>query len=315
MRWTWALLFLPLLAEAAVAHGGCFGERPRGPIRIEERGIECDCGRVECDRCSTDTLRRGDQLFPPERSDCVLKRWDDVARCRTRLVFRARPERRVTEAHARLEPGPLFAAVAGELRTGDQVLPARLEPGEEARRKYLYGRRFMNADPLLILRRGPGRVDIRAYPVTRDVKVTVEIDGYVLVDCPPSRAPRIYRTADRHVAFVALAHDPHRDGAAFRDEKGGRSLHFLSRAECLERFGTDAAEDVPFVRALEAAVTGRGDHAASEDKALAALPANAPPPPFIGPDRVVTLPAPRDVRPGAPDDWADPEPPPPPAAG
>jgi hypothetical protein len=312
MRWTWALLLLPLLAEAAAAHGG----RHAQPPPLVERGIECDCGRVECDRCSADALARGDELLPVERSVTTVRRWGDVARCRTRLVLRARPERRATEAYVRLEPGPLFAVVAGELSNGDETLPARLEPSRDARRKYLFGRRFMNRDPLLVLRRGPGRIDLRVYPVSRDVAATVEVDGYVLADAPSSEAPRLYRTADRYLAILPAARDPHRSTAALWEKaafwEGGRSLHFLSRAECRERFGTDEAREVPFVHALEAAATGQGAQAASGDMALVALPPDAPLPPFIGPDRVVTLPGGPPPGRREPATVSDPEPPPPP---
>ncbi len=304
MRWLWALLSVPFLATVAEAHGGCFSDNPGRPPPLVERGIPCDCGLAECDKCSTEALRRGEEVRTSQ-TVTEVKRWGDVARCRVEMTFETSRERGAVEAYARIEPGPLFAAVAGSVRNGEEALSADLKPSEEARRAYLYSRRLFNMDPLLVLRRGPGRLDLRLYPVWKNAAATVVLEGYLLVDSPASGKVRLYRTDDRYLAMVPLATDARRDKAAFRDERGGRSLHFLSEAECRERFGNRIADEVPFVPALESAVTGRGNRAACDDTTLVALAANSPQPPFVGPDRIQ-----KGVPPGLREP-SDPEPPPP----
>jgi hypothetical protein len=143
---------------------------------------------------------------------------------------------------------------------------------------------------MLVLRRGPGRVDVRACPARR-YPVTVVLEGYMLVEPPRIEPVRLYRTGDRVLAVV-------------HDWQGFRSLHFLSESECRERFGARAAVEVPFVPALESAATGRGAAAVCDETALAALAPGSVQPPFVGPDRWIAY----KLRP-APDP-VDPEPPP-----
>jgi hypothetical protein len=112
MRWLWALLSAPVLATVAEAHGGSFGH---GPPVIVQRGIPCDCGMIECDKCADEPLRRGDDVRISTPTVTQGKRWADVARCRVEVTFEALPDRGLLEAYARVEPGPLFAAVAGNL--------------------------------------------------------------------------------------------------------------------------------------------------------------------------------------------------------
>jgi hypothetical protein len=216
------------------------------------------------------------------------RRWGDIALRRIEISFETSREHGAVEAYARLEHGPLFAAVGGSVSAGDGVtLLAELKESEDARRQYLYARQNYPFDPMLVLRRGPGRIDVRAFPVRKGVKAAVVIEGFVLVDSTPPQNARLYRTGDRYLAVVPSGKDADRDRATFRDERTGRALHFLSEAECRERFGTDAAIEVPFVAALEAAATGRGEGAASDTTALLAIPVTAPAPPSRarGPDR------------------------------
>ena len=271
-----------------------------------EQGILCDCGLIECDKCADQALRRGEDVRVSSPVVTEAKRWGDIARCRIDVTIETTRDRGALEAYARLEPGPLFAAVAGGLRNADETLSADLRPSEEGRRTYLFARRLFNFDPMLALRRGPGRIDLRVFPVRKSEKTTLVIEGYLLVDAPAPDRVRLYRTEGRYLAIVPLAKDDRRDKAAFRDERGGRSLHFLAQAECRERFGTDAAEEVPFVPALESAATGRGDRAASDSTALVAIAACSAPPPFVGPDRPLGGLAPPSSR-----EPSDPEPPPP----
>jgi len=312
MRWCAALLLVPFLARAAAAHGGSGFRGPGGGVPpgllqdAVQRGIPCDCGLAECDKCSSEALRRGDEVNVSPPVVMLTKRWGDVARCRIEVTLETSRDRGMVEAYARIEPGPLFAAVAGSFRNGSETLSADLGPSEEARRKYLYARRLFNFDPMLVLRRGAGRIDVRAYPLRKGEKAVLVLEGYLLVDAPEPEPVRLYRTGDRFLAIVALGRDEHPDRAAFRAGRSGRSLHFLSRAECRERFGTDAAEEVPFVPALESAVTGKGDRAASDSTALIALADGSPEPPFVGPDRPLPPAAPVLREP------ADPGPPPPP---
>jgi hypothetical protein len=308
MRWLTLLLLVPSLASNAAAHGGTFRGPNNGvPPGLREsvlRGIPCDCGLVECDTCSAEALRRGEEVRI-SHAVTEVKRWRDVARCRVEVAFETSRERGAVEAYARIEPGPLFAAVAGSVRNGEESLSADLKPSEEGRRAYLYSRRMFDVDPLLVLRRGPGRLDLRLYPVRKDATATVVLEGYLLVEAAAPHSARLYRTDDRYLAVVPLAADAHLDKAAFRDERGGRSLHFLSQAECRERFGSRIAEEVPFVPALESAVTGRGKRAACDDTALVAIATGSPQPPFVGPDRTIEHPRASLSEP------SDPEPPPP----
>jgi hypothetical protein len=217
-----------------------------------------------------------------EATVTVGERWGDVARCRVEIRLEIR-----SEVHVRLEPGPLFAAVAATVTTGDAAVAAELRPCAESRRAHLYA--SCAGDSMLVLRRGPGRADVR---VRAGAQATVVLEGYVLVEPPRIEPVRLYRTGGRILAVV-------------HDWQGFRSLHFLSERERRERFGARAAEEVPFVAALESAATGRGDAAASDDTALAALVPWSRQPPFIGPARWIAY----KLRP-APDP-TDPEPPPP----
>jgi hypothetical protein len=307
MRWFLALLLLPLLATAAAAHGG---GGFRGPSSFVERGIPCDCGLIECDKCADEPLRRGHDVRVSSPSVTEVKRWGDVARCRVAVDLEAVTDRGMFEAYACIEPGPVFAAVAGNLRNGEESLSAELRPGADARGRYLYARRLFNFDPMLVLRRGPGRVDLRVYPLRKGAKATAVLEGYVLIDRPSSHYARLYRTGDRVLAVVPLATDARRREAALVDERCGRSLHFLTEEQCRERFKGQVVEDVPFVPALESAITGRGSRAASSETALVAIAAASPAPPFIGPDRVRKG-YPWEVPPGLREP-SDPEPPPPP---
>jgi hypothetical protein len=247
---------------------------------VREVGLRCDCGLVECLLCDNGSTRGG------KATTTLGERWGDVAQCRVEISFDA--WRGTTESHARVEPAPLFAAVAGSVALGDDERAAELEPCAEARRAYLHARR----DPMLVLRRGPGRVDVRVRRTGAGVPAKVVLEGYVLVDPPRIEPFRLYRTGDR---FLAATHD----------WQGRRSLQFLSAAECRERFGERAAEEVPFVKALESAATGCGKAAACDETALAVIAPETPQPPFVGPDRWIAY----KLRP-APDP-SDPEPPPP----
>lgn len=261
-------------------------------MTLVERGIPCDCGLVECEPCSGAALRDGARA---STNVTILERWGDVARCRVEVCFEVSQQRWV-EAYAKIEPGPVFAVVAGSLASGDESLAAELMSGEAGRRAYLHARRNSRADPMLALRRGPGRIDVRVFPVRLGQSATVVLEGYVLFESKRQEPVRLYRTGDR---YLAVTHD----------WQGVRSLDFLSKTECRERFPDRAAEDVPFVKALESALTSRGRGAACDDVALAALPPGSPQPPFVGPDRYVEY----RLRP-APDP-SDPEPPPPLTSG
>jgi hypothetical protein len=198
-----------------------------------------------------------------------VARWTDVANCRFEITFTATTEVPV-EACARIGPWPLLAVVQGSLRNGVSTEEAELVPAAWARGKYM-SERLGGADPLLGVRAGRGVVDLRVFPVRKHIPVTVVIEGYVLAEAPAPERLRLYRTGERYLAVAPLEHDPHVRDATYHDERGGRALHFVGRTECLEKFGTDAADDVPFVLALETAAMCRGLHAVSDDMALAVL--------------------------------------------
>jgi len=290
-----ALLLVFPFATAALAHGGSFGHAQ------VQRGIPCDCGRIECDLCATRDARDPD-AFTCRKDVTELKRWGDVARCRVTVTIEAARDHGV-EAYARLEPAPVFAAVTGTLWNAGTLMTAALRPSEEVRRSYLYERRLATADPMLVLRRGPGRIDVRVYPVTREEPAVAWVEGYVLVsDAGPASAMRAYATGERCLVITDLtaAQEP-------QWQDGIRALHFLSREDAAVRFPGVTPCEVPFVPALETAVTGRGDAAAAEEKTIAALPAGSRQPPFIGPDRTLGPQVPPGLR-----EPQDPTPPPPP---
>lgn len=306
MRRFLALLPVLSLATAAFAHGSHYrGYAPPPPV---ERGIPCDCGLAECDLCASPALREGRDVRVSSPRVTQVKRWGDVSRCRVEVTLESLPDRGMFEAYARVEPGPLFAAVAGSLRNGDETLSGDLKPSEEARRAYLYSRRLFNFDPMLILWRGPGRLDVRVYPLRKGVAATAVIEGYMIADVPMPCRVRVYRTEGRCLAIVPLEADERRAEAAFVDERGGRALHFLSDAQCRERYGSVATEEAPFVPALECALTGVGNRAASPETALVAIAVNSPQPPFVGPDRPLEGGTMVGLR-----DPSDPPPPPDPA--
>ncbi|MFI5403420.1 MAG: hypothetical protein ACHQ1G_10815, partial [Planctomycetota bacterium] len=87
MRWFLALLLVPLLAAVASAHGGGFRDGPRVPL-----GIPCDCGRIECDACADEPLRRGADVRVSAPSVTHVKRWGDVARCRIEVTLETLPD-------------------------------------------------------------------------------------------------------------------------------------------------------------------------------------------------------------------------------
>jgi hypothetical protein len=280
MLWIRALLPLLTCAATAAAHGGGMFPDPPPPVR----GIPCDCARVECARCGSERLRTGERITRTvERT--ILRRWDDVWRCRFRIVCTTKV--RSTEAFVQLEPAPLFAAVSATIALDGAELRGTLTDAEPARRSYLFERRSFERDPLLAIRRGAGRVDVRFFPVGPSAPAVATIDGYMLA--PVSRRAagvRLYRTGERVLAVVPSTSG---EGAVFFDAGGGRALFFLTRDECRTRFGRDDAVEVPFVDALETAATGRGDAAAGESKVVAALALDSRQPPFIGPDwRTVT---------------------------
>jgi hypothetical protein len=254
----WAI-FLLLAATAPVPAQGC-GFRRRQPLA-------CSCARIECPMCALrlggalDDVRVGEEMR--ER-----RRWPDVVLCRLEVTLEARFDLRF-EGRARLEPGTLFAAVGSELRLRGKTLEAELVPAAEGREAYLRERLFpRDVGLMLLLWRSPGRLDVRLFPLSLGKPATVTVHGYLLAAAPVPEKVRLYRTGERFLAVAALARDPHRETAAFRDEEGGRALHFLAAAECRERYATDLAEEVPFVDALESAATGRGTHAATAERVL-----------------------------------------------
>jgi hypothetical protein len=201
-----------------------------------------------------------------------MARWGDIARWRLTLEFETPAPGRV-EGYERLEM-PLLALYGGRLAQGRLTLTAKLMPSYEARVMYVneiprQSRR--GRDPLLVLRRGPGTLDVRVFPVERYRPARVTLFAYALAPYRGFEGVRLYRTGKRYLAIVTDR--PERTGPAdFVDTAGGRYLYFLSAKECRARFGDRPVRPVPCVPHLETAVTGRGRRAAGDWLALAAFP-------------------------------------------
>jgi len=243
MRWLAALF---VLVQVAFAHGG---GRPGGPV---ERGIPCACAKPECHRCKDTSFTRADGLAKCETKVAEVERWGDVAR--------ARETAGMTEAYLPVEPAPVFALVKGSVGK----LEATLRKSEDARQIYLFEKR-RKRDPLLVVRRTPGRFDVRVFPVPHDKDLVVTLEGYALV----GKTGCVYTTGDRHVEV----------------KPDGRLWFSVGRLE-------KPSLNVDFVPALKAAWTGKGEAAATRNTALAAFEAGARKPPFVGPDRVIGPPVP-----------------------
>lgn len=303
MRKAWSILsVLFVFASVAWSHGGTY----RGPSGYWKRGIPCTCAKVECEKCSPRAFRMGTGDVTCSEETTLVNRWGDISQLRIVVRYGTELERGNLEGYTALRPGAVFAAVGGRIEQGDSILVAGLLPSEETRQKYLWERRRSTLDPMLVLRRGPGRVDLRAFPILHGKPTTVTVDGFALGAAPDGSAPRLYRTGERCLAVVPLAVAP--GTPDFVDSTGGRALYFLSPVEARERFPEAEMSAVPCVQALETAVTGAGNQAAAEICVLAALDPKCKLPPFVGPDQYIDRGGP-PVPPGLREP-RDPQPPP-----
>jgi len=281
------LMVLMTITAAVWAHGGGFrdgGDLPPG-LRAPS-GIPCACAKIECDNCATRALREGKELSRCTTTVTELKRWGDIARVRIEVTLETQRQRGSIEGYARLEPAPVFAAVAGSLK-GELELTASLQPSARARKIYLWERRRFNFDPLLVLRRGAGRLDLRAFPIGRGKPVVITLEGYTWAPSAAGSGVQLYRTGQRCLA-VAPRTPVDWGGVA----AGDRTLRFLTERECRARFPEHSFVLVPCVPALEAAATGRGRDAASGEVVLAAFAPGVQLPPRVGPDSPLDPPAP-----------------------
>jgi hypothetical protein len=200
-----------------------------------------------------------------------LTRWGDIARWRITLKLTT-PSDADVEACERLEM-PLLAVYAGRLAQRRLRLTAKLRPSLAARVTYLreVDRSRGRRDPLLVLRRGPGTVDVRVWPLARRRPAWVTLSAYALTRYRGFDGVRVYRTGKRCLVIVTGRPEPGRK-ADHVDEATGRYLYFMSAKVCRKRFADRPVRYVPCVPHLEAAVTGYGRHAASKWMALAAFP-------------------------------------------
>jgi hypothetical protein len=298
MRALLALITIAAAADMAWSHGGGSFSGPSGRWL---RGIPCSCAKIECDKCAPPALREGKEVSRCTTDVTELHRWGDVARVRIAVTLETQRERGSIEGYVRLQPAAVFAAVAGTLR-GELELAASLQPSAKVRKIYLWERRRFRFDPLLVLRRGPGRLDLRVFPIQRERPVVVTVEGYTLAISAGASGVQLYRTGKRCLAVTP--HTP-ADWGGFPVE--GRLVRFLSERECRGRFPGLPFVVVPCVPALETAMTGRGREAVSGEVALAALAPGSAPPPFVGPDKWIPG---RTSR--LPPGLRDPVPPPPP---
>jgi len=300
MRALLALITIAAAADVAWSHGG----GSFGPSGRWLKGIPCTCAKIECDKCASPALREGKEVSRCTTNVTELHRWGDIARVRVEVTLETQRERGSIEGYVRLEPASVFAAVAGTLR-GQLELAGSLQPSAKVRKIYLWERRRFRFDPMLVLRRGPGRLDLRVFPIQRDRPVAVTVEGYTLGISAAASGVQLYRTGKRCLAVTP--HTP-ADWGGFPVD--GRLVRFLSERECRGRFPGVPFVVVPCVAALETAMTGRGRDAVSGDVALAALAPGSVPPPFVGPDKWIPT-GPPQLPPGLREP-RDPTPPPPP---
>jgi len=250
-------IFIVLLLLVSLAPA-----RDRGGF-LRASGLHCACAEMDCRQCA-----HRDAPDYCAGSVTEVAHWGDIARWRIRLTFTTPRENRV-EGYQRLQM-PLIAVYGGRLAQRGLALAAKLQPSLEARVTYMRevprGR-----DPLLVLRRGPGAIDVRVYPVVRHKPARVTLLAYALTRYRGSEGVRLYRTGRRCLAIVTGRPAP--EGPAdYVDREGDRYLYFLYAEVCRKRFGDHPVRYVPCVPHLETAVTGRGRSAVSHHMALAAFP-------------------------------------------
>ena len=283
------LLIVCALGAEVLAHGGSYRGPPGGvppglrvPAGLVSAGLACDCARPDCSQCSHDQLMGGERLTRSEIVQRTTRRWNDFAALRITATFRGRTGGAV-EAYALLEPSALFAATAGSILQGDSLLSSSLRTSKDARRRYLWAKQ-RKLDPLLVMRRDPGRYHLRAFPVRNDRDTIVMIQGFALAAPQERGAPRLYRTGDRLLVVRDTRVGRPLEEGEWADADGKRALSFHGLAAARRRYGksVELAVEVRFVPALETALTGRGDAAASNEVVLVALEAGAELPPRVG---------------------------------
>ena len=305
----WIVLATVFLATAAHAHGGGSFRGPPRPVP----NIRCDCGHVDCARCSRPGLAIGSGLSTRETTFQVRRTWGDLAEVRIEARFQGANEGQLVEGHVRIAPAPLLAVTAGRIESQGEVLAGVRAPAREATRGYLWRRWRSTLDPLLVRHASRGSVDVRAFPIRAEAATRVRLDAFVLLAGPGRVGIRIYRTGDLCLVIQPLS-EAARAQAVFVDEAGNRALSVLD-VRTARRRHPDAwgrAVSVPCVPALEAVLRGGGDAAVTPACALVALPPGpmVPRALFVGPASEVPT-VPFHVPPGS--DPLPPPPPPPPA--
>ena len=310
-----ALLLAAVLAPEASAHGGGFGHGGRS--RYQAPSIACDCGKVDCPKCSAAGLAAGEGLSKRETRTEVVRTWGELAEVRVTTVFEAEADKGFLEAFARVERPPLLAVTGGGVTCVEEDVTGTLTPSQGARRDYLWERNRRLRDPMLVLRENAGAVTLRVFPISARGTTTATLRGYTLLAAPDSLRPRLYRTEDRFLVVLPRTEVSERD-ADFVDEAGARVLLLLPKTACCVRYPAlmKEAVEVPCVPALSSAIRGKGTGAVNDATALVALPAGsrAPSALFVGPAQDAPWFDP-GVPPGlrAPGDPSPPPPPPPPA--
>ena len=297
--------FATLFAATAHAHGGGF----RGPPRPVPN-IPCDCGSVDCTKCSRPGLAIGEGLVKRETTFRVVKTWGDLAQVEIHADFRAAGAERLEEGYVRVAPAPLLAVTGGTIvNSGETLWGARL-PDREATRGYLHRRWRSSIDPLLVRFETRGSVTVRAFPIDHKADTRVKLEGFVMLAKPGRVGVRIYRTDELCLVVQPLTKQS-RKTAVFIDEAGKRALSVLDPRTAKRRHPQAFAKtiDVPCVPALEAVLRGSGDAAVTETRALVALPPGPTVPPnlFIGPASEAPT-----VNGSVPPGMEPPPPPPPP---
>lgn len=291
-----AIVFLFAVTAEVMAHGGSFGHGPtRGPP--PGIGLLCDCAKVECRKCSAGDLELGKRLATRKVTVERHQQSYDFAFVRCTTVFRAKAKRPI-EAYAVLSPAAVFAPTGGSILHANTRLTAKRAGAQESRRKYLWAK-SRGLDPFLLLRSGPGRYGLRAFPVRDDYDTVVTVEGVVLAPPRVRGSVRLYRTDETWVAVRDLKPDEKPAPAEFHDVEGGRALRFMTTEGVSARYPklSNSPVRVPFVRELKRAIEG-------DATALVALPANAMLPPEVGTRRGSSVP-PGNREP------IDPPPPPP----
>ncbi|MDJ0975997.1 MAG: hypothetical protein QNJ98_16180 [Planctomycetota bacterium] len=298
--------------SAAFAHGGVY----RGPSSGVPPGIRggadpmpppppappCWCATHSCTNCTTGVQRKRSDLALAAREIREVGRIGDLRELEVTVRLRAKKGSDRREAVVPLHLGSLCWIEGASLTKGEMHLTAQRAPRKTAVERYRETIRQL-IDPLVVLRVGPGRLDVRAWPVTDDEETVARLRVCVFSD-EVSRRTRVYRHGAHALAVVPKGDLETLDLASGRaegwtihaDRANGRAFVFLPwRAGLDGRHAAFPKAPVHVVRELgtvRAFLDGTGDSAFVAVESRPAPVPTDPPPPTESRDDTPTPPAP-----------------------